>query len=107
MAKRGNGDGSYRQRANGTFECRITLPDGTSRCTYGKTRKEAGDKARAARRAFDEGINLGSAKQTVAAFLDSWIVMAVETYKAPKTTAGYRDIVRLHLKPALGHHQLS
>ncbi|MDQ3514227.1 MAG: site-specific integrase, partial [Chloroflexota bacterium] len=52
------------------------------------------------------GSTLGTSRQTVGAFLDRWIADVVTPARAPKTTATYRDVVRLHLKPTVGHHAL-
>jgi hypothetical protein len=38
--KRGNNEGSIRKRADGLYEARISLQDGTRKSFYGKTRNE-------------------------------------------------------------------
>ena len=50
--------------------------------------------------------DLGTRRQTVGAFLDRWLEDVVRPAKAPNTAATYADIVRLHLKPGLGRHEL-
>lgn len=46
-------------------------------------------------------------KLTVAAYLERWLDSYGKTHLAPKTLKGYRDIVRLHLKPAIGNALLT
>ncbi len=103
--RRHNG-GTIRQRAGGRWEPQVSLPGVKRKTYYGKMRKEAQDKLRAALRDLDAGLDLGSSRQTVGQFLDRWIADVVRPSKAPKTAATYADIVRLHLIPGLGRHQL-
>ena len=105
--RRGHGEGSIKQRADGLWEARVSLPGGKRKSLYAKTRKEAQDKLRAALRDADAGLSLGTSQQTVRQFLSGWLEDVVKPSKAPKTVATYADIVRLHLAPGIGHHQLS
>jgi integrase len=105
--RRGHGEGSIKQRADGTWEARVSLEGGKRRSLYGKTRKEAQDKLRAALRDFDAGLDLSAGRQTVAQFLDRWLVDTVRLTVRPKTYDSYAQLVRLYLKPDLGHYQLS
>ena len=50
----------------------------------------------------DTGVERPVGKLTVASFLDRWLVDYVEPNLAPKTCVSYRDVVRVHLVPALG-----
>ncbi len=105
--RRGHGEGSIKQRADGLWEARVSLEGGKRKSLYGKTRREAQDKLRAALRDADAGLDIGTARQTVGQFLNSWLEDVIKPAKAPKTVATYADIVRLHLIPGIGHHQLS
>ncbi len=105
--RRGHGEGSIKQRADGLWEARVSLPGGKRKSLYGKTRREAQDKLRAALRDADAGLDLGTSQQTLGQFLKGWLEDVVKPAKAPKTVATYADIVRLHLIPGIGHHQLS
>lgn len=105
--RRGHGEGSIKQRADGTWEARVSLEGGKRRSFYGKTRKEAQDKLRAALRDIDAGLDLTAGRQTVAQFLDRWLVDTVKPTVRPKTYDSYAQLVRLYLKPDLGHYQLS
>lgn len=105
-SKRGNGEGSPRQRGDGRWEWRYRTPDGRQHSVYGKTRREAQQKMREAQRAHENGINAARGRQTVAAFLDEWLDDAKLRVR-PKTYRFYEQIVRVHLKPVLGRHRLA
>ncbi|HEV2123193.1 MAG TPA: site-specific integrase, partial [Chloroflexota bacterium] len=105
--RRGHNEGHIYHRDDGRWEAKLSLPNGKRKSFYAKTRKEAQDKLRAAQRDADAGLDLGSGKQTVSAFLDRWLSDVVTPAKAPKTTATYRDVVQLHLVPTLGRYPLA
>jgi integrase len=105
--KRGNGEGSIYQRKDGRWVGALTLSNGKRKAVYGSSWQEAKDKLRQAERDQENGLDLSAKPQTVAQFLDRWIVDVVTPTKAAKTTATYADIVRLHLKPGIGRHQLA
>ncbi len=105
--RRGHNEGHIYHRDDGRWEAKLSLPNGKRKSFYARSRKEAQDALRAAQRDLDAGLDLGTAKRTVAAFLDHWLVDVAKPSVRPKTYASYSQLVRLHLKPALGHHQLS
>ncbi len=105
--RRGHGEGNIKQRADGLWEARVSLPGGKRKSLYGKTRREAQEKLRAALRDLDAGVDLATGRQTVGQFLDRWLDDVVKPGVRPKTHHSYAQLVRLHLKPALGHHQLA
>lgn len=104
--RRGHGEGNIKQRADGLWEARVSLEGGKRKSLYGKTRREAQDKLRAALRDIDAGLDLSAGRQTVGQFLDRWLEDVVKPTVRPKTHHSYAQLVRIHLKPALGHHQL-
>jgi integrase len=57
-------------------------------------------------RAQETGLDLSSARLTVSAFLDRWLRVSVERVK-PRTHQRYAELIRLHVKPALGATPLS
>jgi hypothetical protein len=105
--RRGHGEGSIKQRADGLWEARVSLDGGKRKSLYGKTRKEAQDKLRTALRDIDAGVDLAAGRQTLGQFLDRWLIDSVKPTVRPKTFDSYAQLVRLYLKPDLGHHQLS
>ncbi len=108
--KRGQNEGGCYQRKDDRWEATITLAvvDGRPKrkSYYGKTKAAAMAAMRAAQRERDAGLPIDIPRQTVGQFLDRWLADVVEPKLAPKTHASYADIVRLHLKPELGRHQL-
>jgi len=111
--KRGDGEGSIRQRSDGLWRAEILLgrkSDGSPdrRYVYAKTRREAQDKLDALRRRAGDGMLADADKEraTLGAFLSRWIE-AAKTSVRPSTYKRYADLVRLHLTPALGHIRLS
>ena len=99
--RRGNGEGTIRQRKDGRWEAQLSLPGGKRKSVYGKTKKEARDALHAARKKLDEGIDLGAPSQSVEAFLESWLADAKSRVR-PKTHRTYQDLIRLHVIPELG-----
>lgn len=96
--KRANGEGSLRQRANGTWE--LTIMDGFQvdgrrkyKSFYAKTQKEVKAKAKAYTDARAEGIEMD-----VAYFFDEWADIWFENHKdniAPTTQENYRYTIRI------------
>ena len=105
--RRGNGEGTIAQRDNGTWYARLRLGDGRRVTLYGKTRGEVQAKLRAAQRAREDGLNLSAKRQTVATYLDDWLEHTAKPTLRPSTYASYSSLVRIHLKPGIGRHQLS
>jgi len=106
MAKRGNSEGTVFKRGDGRWAASVDLGQGLGRrrrkAFYGKSRQEVARKLLDAQRALADGLPLPGQRQTVAAFLETWLKDSV-TYKVrPRTLQRYNEIVRLHLVPRLG-----
>ena len=111
--KRGaNGGGSIRQRADGTWEARITL--GTNPGTgkpmrksiYGKTQKEVRQKMQKALVEVDEGIYTEQSKITLKQWMETWLAEFTGAVK-DSTRTSYRQHMNNHIIPALGAVKLS
>ena len=111
--KRGaNGGGSIRQRADGTWEARITL--GTNPGTgkpvrksiYGKTQKEIRQKMQKALVEVDEGIYTEQSKITLKQWMETWLAEFTGAVK-DSTRTSYRQHMNNHIIPALGAVKLS
>lgn len=107
MARRGNGEGSIYQRSDGRWTASITLEgEGRKRKSfYGKTRKEVQEQLKIALREQQQGMLMTTPQQTVAQFLTQWL----EDHKAAiriRSYERYEELIRLHIIPVLGHHQL-
>src|SRR5687767_4799769 len=94
--KRGDGEGSIRQRSTGSWEARLRTPDGQQRSVYGRTRREVQEKLRAMQRGQAHGLDLARGRQSLSAFLDAWLEDAQRRLR-PKTYKTYEHIVRIHL----------
>ena len=109
-ARRAHGDGSYRQRPDGLVELRfwLTLPDGTRarQSVYAKSKTAALAKRRTLEQRTAAGRDPLAERQTVAVFLDRWLVDVAAPRLRPRTLHRYRQLVDQHLTPALGRHRL-
>jgi integrase len=105
--RRGHGEGSIKQRADGLWEARVSLEGGKRRSFYGKTRREAQDKLRGALRDIDAGLNLSADRQTVAQYLDKWLSASAKPSVKIRTYEGYESIVRVRVAPRIGRMQLA
>lgn len=92
--KRGNNEGTIRQRPNGGWESRLTLPDGRRKSLYGKTRAEVAKKLTAAQRDVQQGIPLPEGRQTVAQFMVDWLENVARPRVRATTYERYHHDVR-------------
>lgn len=101
MSRRANGEGSIYRRKNGGWTARISLTGGERKDFYGKTRQEVAAKLAAASERQRTGLPLVNERQTVGAYLQSWL-QGVKTSARPKTYTTYEGLVRLHAEPKIG-----
>lgn len=104
--KRLNGEGTYRQRPDGVWEGRITLPGGKRLSRYGKTQEVARAKLAAAIKAAGQGLRAEAATLTVAAYLELWLRDAVKDSVRLSTYEDYAGIVRVRVAPRIGKRKL-
>lgn len=105
--RRGHHEGMVRQRVDGRWEARVSLPNGRTKSYYGKTRREAQDRLRAALRDLDAGLDLAAGQQSVRQFLDDWLSASVRPSVKTKTYEGYESIVRVRVAPRIGRKGLT
>lgn len=109
--KRGQGEGTIRQRKDGLWEAMYSYRDANGtlkrRSVYGKAQREVREKLTAALATLDRGDMPITERQTVAQFLDRWLADVVRPSVRAKTYRSYEQQVRNHLKPTLGRHQLA
>jgi integrase len=108
--KRGQNEGSIRQRKDGTWEARYTFGKATDgsqkqKSVYGKTRKEVSEKLSKILNQINYGSYIDD-KSTVSGWLDSWFKDYVLAMNKTSTCKGYDDIIRTHLKPHIGQFKL-
>jgi integrase len=109
--KHSNGEGSLRPkpRKDGRWEARYHVEVGgvwKRRSVFGRTKADASKALRDALTARDGGASVTSARETVGTYLDAWLKGTESTIR-PRTFVSYSQIVRDHLKPALGRTPLT
>ncbi|MEA4899572.1 MAG: tyrosine-type recombinase/integrase [Christensenellaceae bacterium] len=105
--KRSNNEGSIRQRPDGRWEARYTV--GTNPGTgkpirksiYGDTQAAVAKELRKVTTSIDSGEYSEPSRMTIAQWLDMWHSEHLGGVK-PSTSASYAQIIKNHLKPALG-----
>jgi integrase len=104
--KRGNNEGSIRQRPDGTWEARLSLPDGKRKSFYGQTRADVAKRLTEARRALDQGLPVSTDRQTVGQYMTAWL----RDVAAPRVRASTLDRYTLdvaRITRGLGTRRLS
>ncbi|BBZ74137.1 tyrosine-type recombinase/integrase [Mycobacterium paraseoulense] len=105
MSKRASGEGSIRQRPNGTWEARISYVDSAtggrkSHSVYAKTAEAVRDKLDQARDRIKEQAPVRDSSQLVADWLTHWSGTSLEASNRKESTKELcRGIVRKHLVP--------
>lgn len=101
MSKRGSGEGSVRQRADGRWEGTLRLAGGRRKSVYGKTQRDVLQRLTRAKRDRELGLPMRSERTTTAAYLTRWLDSARPSLR-PRTWERYEQYVRLHAVPAIG-----
>lgn len=108
--RRSNGEGTVRERPNGTFEMRITALDATGRkhriSVYGRSKREVMQKAKALQVQEAAGQLAAPNQYTVETFLDAWLDHHRPKLKE-KTAHSYEYLIDDHIIPRLGHLRLT
>lgn len=105
MAKRANGEGNVRQRANGRWEARLTYTDTeTGRVErvslYGPTAKAVRTKMKVARERLEAGAPVKDASRSLADWLAQWRATTLAASDRKESTrALYANLSRRHLEP--------
>lgn len=106
MAKRANGEGTVRQRANGRWEARLTYTDTETGhvkriSLYGATAKAARTEMKKARERLDAGAPVKDASRSVGDWLAQWRETTLAASdRAASTRALYGTLSRRYLEPA-------
>jgi hypothetical protein len=106
MSKRANGEGNVYQRANGTWEARMTFVDpATGRrrrvSFYAKTAKAVRAEMRKARDRVEAGAPVKDASTSVENWLSHWCATTLAASDRKESTrALYNTLSRQHLEPA-------
>ena len=105
VKKRANGEGSIRQRKDGTWESRVSV-NGKRLSLYGKTQAEVRKKKTEMQAGIDNGACVAPVKITVAEWMKQWQEVFCPNIKR-STAIRYEADVRLHVLPAIGNMRLS
>jgi integrase len=105
--RRGNGEGSIFQRADGRWVASVTIGfNEVGKCqrktVYGWTKKEVQDKLTALQSRKLDGTLGDAGRQTVAEFLNRWLEDAARPTIRRSTFAGYSRMVKKKINPKLG-----
>jgi integrase len=104
-AKRGNNEGTIRQRSNGLWEGRLMI-DGKRMSVYGDTRKDVATKIAHAIRDYEKGIPLNKPEQqTFNEWCDSWLQRIKPTIRQ-STWIRYGELIE-HARKRLGKTALN
>src|SRR5918995_701809 len=108
---RANGDGDVFPRKNkvgkiSSYRGAYFGPDGKRRYVSGKTKEEARRNLRKARGDAERGLVFDANNLKLGEYLDRWLSDSVSDTVKATTFERYEQIVRLHLKPALGRVKL-
>src|SRR4051812_4682739 len=111
--KRASGESSIYQDEDGRWHGYVSMGKKENgardrRHVSGMKRADVVAKVRAVERKRDAGIVLESraGALTVGAWLDHWLTNIAVRRVRPSTLVGYESKIKVHIKPALGHHQL-
>ena len=105
MARHGHGEDSIYQRSDGRWAASISLKGGKRKTFYGKTRKEAPEQLETALYDQQKGMLATGPQQTVEQFCRQWLEAHQATIRI-RPYKRYEELMRLHIIPALGRHQL-
>ena len=109
MGRRGNGEGSITWRKDGLYMARYTVQTATGpkrKTLYGKTRSEVSEKLTKAMAARDGGLVFDADNTKVGEYLERWLADSVCGTVRSTTFERYEQVVRLHIRPALGKLKL-
>lgn len=73
---------------------------------YGRTWEQARDRLVEEQSKIVRGIPIAAESWQLGPYLDYWLETVVKPSRRPATCALYETIIRLYLKPGLGHHRL-
>jgi integrase len=110
-SRRPNGEGTISGprkdgRYVGAFYAQTTAGTVKRIYVYGRTREQARDRLVAEQSKAIRGIPVAAESWQLGAYLDYWLENVIKPSRRPATYALYETIIRIYLKPGLGHHRL-
>jgi integrase len=104
--RRGHHEGTGYQRADGRWEWKVSLEDGSRKSFYAPTQRQAREKANAWLRELEDGLDPTAATLSVSEFLDRWIADVATQRVRASTLASYQGHIDHHIKPRIGRKKL-
>jgi len=111
LSKRGQNEGSIRQRKDGTWEARFSIgkdADGKQKqkSVYGKTRKEVSEKLSKYLNEINSGTFIEPTNLTLKDWLTTWLTEYKKNSIKPTSYARYEVCANTHIIPILGNMKL-
>ncbi|HEX9131119.1 MAG TPA: tyrosine-type recombinase/integrase [Ktedonobacteraceae bacterium] len=104
--RRGRGEGSVYQRKDGRWSASLYLENGKRKTVYGRTRKEAYEKLQKTLLEQRQGLLATGPKQTVKQYMEYWLEHVHKQSLRLNSYVKVRELLDLHILPALGHLQV-
>ena len=104
--RRANNEGSIYKRQDGRWCASVTLPGGTRKSYYGKTRQEVAQKLTGALKLVQDGLPLPSEQLKVGRYVQEWLQSICASVRV-STWERYEQLLRLYALPAVGHVSLA
>src|SRR2546429_6151087 len=109
--RRANGEGSIYRREDGRYEASayFVMTTGQRKRVrfYGKTRAEVHTRLTAEKAKAKQGVPLPEHNWRLGDYLDYWLENIIRRNRRTTTHVRYESSVRIHLKPGLGHVELT
>ncbi len=94
MKRRGNNEGTFTKRPDGRWMVQLSMPDGSRRTAYGKTRGEVQEKLRDLQQEAERLnlLNPSMTYRTLGEFFQAWLLNVAPSVK-PRTAQFYRFMI--------------
>ena len=103
--RRGNNEGSIKQRENGKWRAQISIEGKRLSFTAG-SRKECLEWVKQTNRQIEEGLSIAGEKMMLSQYLLTWLE-AVKENRRPKTYVQYKSLITRYIIPEFGKMRLS
>jgi integrase len=106
VTRRGNGEGTICQRADGRWVAAVSLGGTRRKWLYGATRQQVAEKLTSVLRSQQQGLPVAQGREPLAAYLMRWLETVRPTLRV-RTWERYEQILRVHVLPELGRTPLA
>jgi len=106
--RRSNNEGSiFKENSTGSWVAEISLPDGARKRKRSKSQQVVREWLQASINQLKQGNLVVDDRVTVSEFIDRYFNDVARHNLRPKTLESYESLIRIHIKPGLGHYRLS